>query len=63
MRPWQIAALRALAGGTVLGMSTFWGIFATTQELAPLLVAFNVPFWGVLAQRGVAEGWWDTFKS
>lgn len=62
MRPWQIAALRAVIGGVSVGLLTFFGVWATTNDLKSLLIAFNTPFWGIIVQRGVAEGWWDTVK-
>ena len=62
MQAWQIAVLRAMLGGFVLGASTFLGVWATTSELKPLIIAFSTPFFGTIATRGVAEGWWDTAK-
>lgn len=62
MKPWQIAAIRAVGGGFVLGAGTFFGIWSTTDDIKTLLIAFNGPFWGTIATRGAAEGWWDTAK-
>jgi hypothetical protein len=53
---------RAVAGGAILGAASFLGIWATTSELKPLIIAFGTPFLGTLVTRGVAEGWIDTAK-
>lgn len=62
MKPWQAAAIRAVIGGLVLGMAMFWATFGQTHDVWLLLTAFNVPFWGNIATRGAAEGWWDTAR-
>ena len=60
MKPWQIALLRALAGGIVLGAASFLSVWATTNEVKTLVVAFGTPFFGAIVTRGMAEGWLDT---
>jgi len=62
MQPWQIAVLRAVAGGVVLGAVGFFSIWAQTSDWHILLTAFMAPFCGNIATRGAAEGWWDTKK-
>lgn len=62
MKPIYVAIIRAVVGGIVLGAGTFFGIWATTDDVKTLLIAFNGPFWGTIATRGAAEGWWDTTK-
>jgi len=62
MKPWQIAVTRAVIGGLVLGAASFFAIWAQTDDTKLLITAFMVPFWSNIAQRGVAEGWWDTVK-
>jgi hypothetical protein len=61
-KPWKVAAARAVVGGLVLGAVTFFAIWPTTDDTKTLLIAFFAPFFGVIGQRGVAEGWWDTLK-
>lgn len=62
MKPIYVAIIRAVGGGFVLGMSMFWATFSQTDDMKLLVTAFNVPFWGTIATRGAAEGWWDTVR-
>jgi hypothetical protein len=62
MNAWQIAALRAGIGGFVLGAAGFFAIWAQSDDVKLLITSFMVPFWGTIATRGAAEGWWDTAK-
>ena len=62
MSPWQIAAIRAVIGGVVLGAVGFFAAWPQTGDVRLLLTAFMAPFWGNVAIRGAAEGWWDTTK-
>jgi len=63
MKPWQVAILRAIIGGLVLGGASFLAVWATTDEVKTLVIAFGTPFLGTIATRGMSEGWWDTVKS
>ena len=62
MKPIYIAIVRAVAGGAVLGLASFTAVWATTDELKTLVVAFGTPFIGNIVTRGAAEGWWDTVR-
>lgn len=53
------ALLRSIIGGVVIGFTAAISVYATTDELKPVVIAFASAFLGSAAVRGLAEGKYD----
>ena len=60
--PWKVAACRAVATAFVVGALAFLTLWATTDELKPLLIGSLTPALTVLATRLGVEGTIDSRK-
>jgi hypothetical protein len=56
VQPWQIASIRAVAGGAVLAGAAFFGQLQTGGSLKVAGISAGVAFFGYLVTRGVVEG-------
>ena len=60
---WKTAAFRAGLSAALLGTASFLGVWATTDEVKTLVIAFGTPFVGTLVTRLGVEGAVDSKKS
>ena len=56
---WQIAAVRAVINGAIVGGLAFLAMWATTDEAKTLIIAGVTPFLTTLATRLGIEGYVD----
>lgn len=61
--PLLVAAARSLLGASLLGASSFLGVWQSTDEVKVLITAGLVPFIGYLMARLGIEGTLDTWKA